>query len=403
MKKVLLAFLITGSFRYAHAQETARITQPVPLQHGAHRVGKRNDSLMQRWRDYGLGEFIHFGLYSVLGGAYKGFNLVDDPSAAGFGYASEWIRSWDKLPHSVYDSLYLQFNPVQLNPVQWASMARQMGAKYVTITTKHHDGFCLWPSRFTNFTVAASPYKKDVIGPLVQAYDKAGIDVYLYFSVMDWHNPDWRYDLKNADDSAAFDRFKIFTRNQLTELLTRYPTIKGLWFDGTWDKSWQKSGAFSDSLEQYLQGLHPGLIIGSRLRADDYGKRHFDSNGQLMGDYEQGWERKYPLTYAETHGNDWDCVMTIPQNGWGYQDKWPGHWKTPYELEEILANCNALGGNLVINFGPRGDGTFRQEEIATAKQVGDWMKTNSAAIYATGYAGWQKQDWGYYTESNDHN
>lgn len=373
------------------AQANNGTYKKVPLLHGAHRIGKRSDSLMQRWRGYGLGQFIHFGLYSILAGQYNGKYYTG---------ASEWIRSWSQVPHSVYDSLYKQFNPTALNASKWADMTKQMGARYVTITTKHHDGFCLWPSKYTSYTVAASPYKKDIIGPLVDAYDKAGIDVYLYFSIMDWHNPDWRYDLKDGSDSAAFERFKTFTKNQLTELLTRYPSVKGLWFDGTWDNSWKKSGAFTDSLEQYLKQLHPGLIIGSRLRADDYGNRHFDANGNLMGDYEQGWERKIPETFADTHNNDWDAIMTFPQNGWGYQKKWLGHWKTTDELLEMLARCVSLGGNFVLNFGPRPDGTFRDREVVEAKEIGQWMSVNHPAIYDARHCGWKKQDWGYYTQSD---
>jgi len=379
--------LVTAS---GYAQEIKK--EKIVLRHGAHRTGKRTDAGMARWRAYGLGQFIHWGLYSIPAGEYKGQYYTG---------AAEWIRSWNAFPKNVYDSLYKQFNPASFYPQQWAAMARQMGARYVTITTKHHDGFCLWPSQYTDYTIARSPYGNDVIGPLAEAYDKAGIDVYLYFSILDWHHPDWRTDLVTKEDSAAFDRFKLFVRNQLTELLQRYPQTKGLWFDGTWDKSWQKSGAYTDSLEQYLKTIRPGLIIGSRLRADDKGARHFDSNGQLMGDYEQGWERKIPKNYAEVHGNDWDCVMTIPENGWGYAQKWMGHWKTTNELLEMTARCVSLGGNFVLNFGPKADGSFRTEEITTAREIGHWMNVNNTAIYDCGYAGWEKQDWGYYTKKNN--
>jgi alpha-L-fucosidase len=223
--------------------------------------------------------------------------------------------------------------------------------------------------------------------------------VVLYFSVMDWHNPDWRYDIKTKDDSVAFERFKTFTRNQLIELLTKYPTAKGLWFDGTWDQSWAKQGAWADELEQELRRIHPGLIIGSRFHADEYGKRHFDSNGNLIGDYEQGWERKIPNNMADVHGNDWECVMTVPENMWGYNKKWRGHIKTADELIEMLARCVSLDGNFVLNFGPKPDGMLRQEEINLAKEIGDWMKLNGSAIYSCGYAGFDKQDWGYFTKS----
>lgn len=395
LQKAALAAVLLACCTPAFSQQLPK--ERLSLQHGAHRIGKRTDDAMNRWRSYRFGQFIHWGVYSVLGGDYNGKHYTD------VGGAAEWIRSWKEVPHEVYDNLYTQFNPSSFRPEQWAAMAKQMGAKYLTITTKHHDGFCLWPSKYTNYTIANTPYKKDILGPLVDAYTKAGIDVYFYFSVMDWHNPDWRYDLKTKDDSVAFDRFKIFTRNQLTELLTNYPQIKGFWFDGTWDNSWKKSGAFSDSLEQYLKALHPGLVMGSRLRADEYGVRGMDSNGELMGDYEQGWERKIPKTFADTHGNDWECVMTIPENGWGYAKTWLGHWKTSGEIIEMMAQTVSLDGNFVLNFGPRADGTFRPEEIKDAAEIGEWMKINGNAIYNCGYAGWEKQDWGYYTKKAGEN
>lgn len=239
--------------------------------------------------------------------------------------------------------------------------------------------------------------------PLVDAYDAAGIDVILYFSVMDWNHPGWRYDIKTEADIIAFEGFKQFTRNQLIELLTLYPTAKGLWFDGTWDKSWVKQAAFADELEQEMRKLRPGLIIGSRFRADEYGKRHFDSNGVLMGDYEQGWERKLPEKIEDVHGNDWDCVMTVPENQWGYNKAWKGHIKTAFELIEMTAKSVSLGGNFVLNFGPQGDGAIRKEELQLAREIGDWMKVNNEAIYNCDYAGLDKQDWGYFTKKTGSN
>lgn len=395
LKGAFISILTILCFSNPYAQQ--KQDKNIALEHGAHRIGKRTDAAMNHWRSYRFGQFIHWGVYSILGGEYNGKQYTD------VGGAAEWIRSWKEVPNDVYDNLYKQFNPKEYNPSEWASMAKQMGAKYVTLTTKHHDGFCLWPSKYSSYNITATPYKKDILRPYVDAYVKEGIDVYFYFSVMDWHNPDWRYDLKTKEDTIAFDRFKLFTKNQLTELLTNYPEVKGIWFDGTWDNSWKKNGAFSDSLEQYLKSIRPGLITGSRLRADEYGVRGKDSNGNLMGDYEQGWERKIPKNFAETNGNDWECVMTIPENGWGYARKWLRHWKTPYEIIEMLAQTVSLDGNFVLNFGPRGDGSYRPEEIRDAKEIGDWMKLNGKAIYDCGYAGWEKQDWGYYTKQQNGN
>ncbi|QEM02589.1 alpha-L-fucosidase [Mucilaginibacter rubeus] len=398
IKKVILITAIvwscinTASINAQQAATTAQKT--IALQHGAHGVGRRRDAAMEKWRAYGLGQFVHWGLYSIPAGEWNGKQ---------YNGAAEWIKSWKEVPATTYDSLMYQFNPTKFNAESWAATAKQMGVKYVTITTKHHDGFCLWPSKYTNFTVANSPYKKDIIGPLVKAYDRRGIDVILYFSIMDWHNPDWRYDIKTREDSVAFDRFKQFTRNQLLELLTLYPAAKGLWFDGTWDKSWVKQAAFADSLEKEMRAMRPGLIIGSRFRADEYGKRHFDSNGNMMGDYEQGWERKIPEKITDVHGNDWDCVMTVPENQWGYSKIWKGHIKTTDELLEMLAKCVSLDGNFVLNFGPKPDGTLRTEELDLAKGIGAWMDTNSEAIYNGEYAGLVKQDWGYYVKKTGTN
>ena len=354
----------------------------------------RQDEAMKKWRSNRFGQFIHWGLYAIPGGVWNGKT---------YAYAAEFLKSSAKLSSSTWDSLQYQFNPVKYDAKQWASMAKKMGVKYVTITTKHHEGFCLWPSKYTDFDIESTPYKKDLLGEFVKAYTAAGIDVNFYYSVLDWHNTDWRYDLKNKEDSVAFDRLKEFTKNQLVELVERYPQVKGLWFDGTWDKSWKKNGQFSYELEKLLKKKRPGLIVNSRMRADEYGSRHFDSNGVLMGDYESGYERRLPDPWnTKVTENDWECCMTIPNNQWGYHKDWTlSHIKSPYELIEMMTHCVSQGGNFLLNFGPKGDGSFRKEEVAIAKVIGEWMKDNSSAIYDCGFAGLKKQSWGYYTKPNN--
>lgn len=391
MKKTTLIALLTAFL--THSTFTTAQTSPekrnsVALEHGAHRLGKRSDTFMETWRNYGLGQFIHWGVYAIPGGHWDGKYY---PGAA------EWIRSWKEMPKDAYDNLYKQFDPKAFDAGKWADQAKDMGAKYVIITTKHHDGFCLWPSKYTDYTIAKSPYGKDIIGQLVEAYDARGIDVYLYFSIIDWNHPGYRSSLKDDADRKEYETFKTFTRNQLVELLERYPSTKGLWFDGSWDKAWIEQAAFADELGRELRDMIPGLIIGSRFRADENGNRHFDTNGDMMGDYEQGWERKMPETIADTHGNDWDCVMTIPENQWGYHSDWKGHVKTGNELIEMLVKAVALDGNFVLNFGPDGQGNIRPEETRLAAEMGAWMDKNHEVIYGCGYLDWKKQDWGYYT------
>ncbi|SHO64811.1 alpha-L-fucosidase [Algoriphagus zhangzhouensis] len=394
LSKTVFLTVSFAAFSFSLFAQTPKNTPrtSLTLEYGAHRIGKRTDQMMETWRNYGLGQFIHWGVYALTGGHWDGEY---------YSGAAEWIRSWDKMPKDAYDQLYKSFDPKNYEPKAWAKQAKEMGAKYMIITTKHHDGFSLWPSKYTDYDVTNSPYGNDIIGPLVEAYDAEGIDVYLYFSVMDWSQPGYRVSLETEEDRTAYEDFKAFTRNQLIELLELYPSAKGLWFDGTWDEAWKEQAVFADELEKEMRAMIPGLIIGSRFRPDDYGNRHFDSNGDLMGDYEQGWERKLPNTYEDTKGNDWDAVMTVPENQWGYHSDWRGHVKSSYELIEMLVKSVSLDGNFVLNFGPDGQGNIRSEEAKLAKEIGDWMKVNQKAIYSCGYLNWQKQDWGYYTQSRE--
>lgn len=380
----------------------------IPLKHGSHHPGKRTDEYMQRWREYGLGQFIHWGVYAIPGGQWNGKTST---------YAAEWFRSSGLITREEYDNLYKQFNPAKFDARKWAKQAKQMGARYVIFTTKHHDGFCMWPSKYTDYTVANTPYKKDIVKEIVDAYDAEGIDVYLYFSIIDWNHPGYQSGagitnndrlnwagytaISKPEDIARYETFKEFTRNQLIELLTNYPTVKGLWFDGSWDGAWMKEAAWVDNLGKELREMHPGLIIGSRFRADENGKRHVDSNGDLIDDYDQRFERNLPNSLAEVGGNDWDCVMTIPENQWGYHRDWSlTYLKTPYELIEMTVKANSLDGNFVINFGPDGEGNIRPEETKIAKAIGDWMAVNGDAVYGVHHSVLEKQDWGYSTQKD---
>ncbi|WP_443936775.1 alpha-L-fucosidase [Pedobacter sp. MW01-1-1] len=399
-RAMLFSIFLGNSLNNGFAQQTALTkTDTIPLKYGSHRAGNRNDADMQRWRSYGLGQFIHWGVYAIPGGQVPGHTYMGEAA---------WIRSWtgNSAPENwknTYDNLYKQFNPTDFDASKWAKQAKQMGAKYVIFTTKHHDGFCLWPSKYTDYTIKNTPYKKDIVKQVVDAYDKEGIDVYLYFSIIDWNHKGYQVGVpKTAADSLAYEDFKKFTRNQLLELLEKYPTTKGFWFDGTWDAAWAKQSEFTDDLEKELRAIHPGLIIGSRFRADENGKRHFDSNGKMMGDYEQGWERKLPANVDVVQGRDWDCVMTIPPNQWGYNSDWSSSYiKTANDLIDMLLHAVSMNGNFVINFGPDKKGNIRPEETKIAKEIGNWIAENKEAVYAARYSGLPKPDFGYYTKKGD--
>lgn len=376
---------------------TVSATAQQKLQYGAQYTGKRTDAAMNKWRSNRFGQFIHWGLYAIPGGVWNGKT---------YNYAAEFLKSSAKIPTSTWDSLMYQFNPLKFNAKEWAKMAKKMGAKYMTITTKHHEGFCLWPTKFTAFNISHTPYKKDILKELVEAYNAEGIDVNFYYSVLDWHHPDWRYDIKSAEDSIAFRRFLKFASDQLRELATNYPTVKAFWFDGTWDNSIKKNGWWTLEVEKMLKEVTPGAIVNSRLRADDFGKRHIDSNGELMGDYESGYERRLPNPYKDLQVTkwDWEACMTVPENQWGYHKDWSiSHVKSSLELLEMVVHATSMGGNFLLNFGPAGDGSIRKEEQHIAAEIGAWMQANGNVIYNCDYAGWEKQDWGYYTKQKGSN
>lgn len=400
----LLSLMLLLACPFNGMAQKKEAKQRVALKYGPLPQDKATQKSMEKFRNYGLGQFIHWGLYAIPGNEWEGV------SARNGAAASEWIRSWGgpTAPDNwkeIYDNLYKDFNPKNFDAKRWAKKAKEMGAKYVIFTTKHHDGFALWPTKYSDYNITQSPYKKDIVKEVVDAYTAEGIDVFLYFSVLEWNNPNFMYSApKTPEEKERWSKFLDYTRGQLLELVDNYPKIKGLWFDGTWDRSWVSSYKFAYDLEKELRTKHPGLIIGSRFRADENGHRHFDTNGDMIGDYEQGWERKFPKDFESLNGNDWDAIMTIPPNGWGYMKDWSGlYTKSSYDLIEMLMRSNSMSGNFVINFGPDGDGNFKKEELQLMKEVGDWAQKNKEAIYGTHHTDYpvELSDYGYFTQKDN--
>jgi alpha-L-fucosidase len=351
-------------------------------------LATRDDEAMRRWRANRFGLFIHWGLYAVPGGVWQG---KEAPSAA------EWIQKAACIPAAEYATLVHQFNPTKYDPKAWARMAREMGVRYITITTKHHEGFCLWDSKFTDFDIAATPYGRDLLGPLVKAMTAEGVDVHFYYSIIDWHHPDYRAAILSSDDRRAFDRYFEFMKNQLRELLTRYPEVRALWFDGQWEASYCENPEYAERLEPFLRKVKPGIIINNRIGAGLSGNIDYDAAGRPFADYTAGFERVLPIE-GSVMLYDWEAGMTLPENQWGYRKVWTGHVKTAPELAPMLVQCASQGGNFMINFGPKPDGTFREEEQAVARDMGRWMKRNGEAIYGTRSSTFGKPRWGFITE-----
>lgn len=365
------------------------------LHYGANPDMPRADAAMTRFREHRFGQFIHWGLYSIPAGRWNGADV---------DFAAEFLPRIAKVPTAEWEALAEDFTLEGFDPEQWADTAVAMGAKYMTITTKHHDGFCLWPTAQTPFNIANTPTGRDVLAELIAAYEARGIDVNFYYSVLDWHHPDWRFSLETDDDEAAFTRYLAFAMAQLEELATRYPSVKAFWFDGTWDESVKANGRWTWEVEHRLKELIPGVLVNSRLRADDHGARHFDSNGAVMGDYESGYERRLPEPWDTTvAGRDWEACMTISQASWGYHQ---GDWaaktiKDPLDIVDMVAHCTSLNGNFLLNFGPRGDGSLQSVEIEMATAVGTGLAGIAEAVHGCGHAeGWKYPGWGYYTRKN---
>ncbi len=318
------------------------------------------DARMAWWRDARFGLFIHWGVYSVPAGTYHGKQI------SGIG---EWIMRRAEIPVAEYRSYAKDFNPVKFDPDAWAALAEEAGMRYIVITSKHHDGFALFPSEVTDWDIAdASPYGKDLIGPLCDAARKHGLKFGLYYSqAQDWTHPGGAKagmkDGEGWDDAhkGSFDDYlKKIAVPQTREILTRYqPDI--LW----WDTPHLMTKERADLLQPLIK-LRPGLITNNRL------------GGGYAGDTDTP-EQHIPATGIK--GRDWETCMTM--NGtWGYKS-YDDNWKPTETLVRNLIDIASKGGNYLLNIGPKPDGTIPQESIDRLKEVGKWMKVNGEAIYGT--------------------
>ncbi len=338
-----------------------------------------------KWfRDARFGMFIHWGLYSIPAGEWKGSTNH-----------AEWIRTTAQIPIAEYEKFVGQFNPVKFNASEWVRMAKSAGMKYITITSKHHDGFCLFDSKYTDFDVMSTPFKRDIMKELADACHKEGIKICWYHSIMDWHHPDylprreWENDRPTA--GADFDRYFQHLKNQLKELLTNYGEIGVLWFDGEWESTWNPK--YGTELYNYVRSLQPNIIINNRVGAGRSGMEGFTKAGEFSGDFGTP-EQEIPATGLP--GVFWETCMTM-NNNWGY-NKHDDHWKSSEDLVRKLADIASKGGNFLLNIGPTSEGVFPQPAIDRLKQLGDWMKVNGDAIYETKASPFKNLEWGRCTQ-----
>ncbi|NLH16487.1 MAG: alpha-L-fucosidase, partial [Phycisphaerae bacterium] len=271
---------------------------------------EQKDARMQWWRDARFGMFIHWGLYAVPAGEWKG--RTDH---------AEWIRETAQIPIDEYDKFVGQFNPVNYNPDEWVRLAKEAGMKYIVITSKHHDGFCLWDSKQTDYDIMSTPYKQDILRKLATACSQQGIRLCFYHSIMDWHHPDylprrgWEAKTRTAE-GAEFPRYIAYMKNQLAELVHNFgPHV--LWFDGEWENTWTHE--MGRDLYDYVRGLEPDIIINNRVDKGRQGMQGMTGKGDFRGDFGTP-EQEIPNRGIP--GVDWESCMTMNDHwGWNKNDK----------------------------------------------------------------------------------
>ncbi|MEI6821727.1 MAG: alpha-L-fucosidase [Bacteroidota bacterium] len=340
---------------------------------------------MEWWRDARFGMFIHWGLYSVPAGQWG-----EEKNHA------EWIRETAHIPVLEYEKLLTQFNPVKFDANQWVTYAKNAGMKYIVLTSKHHDGFCLFNTQYTDFNVMHSPFKRDILKELADACRKQGMKICWYHSIMDWHHPDylphrdWETTM-SATSADSYDRYFAYLKNELKEILNNYGDISILWFDGEWESTWTHK--YAQELYAYLRTMKPDLIINNRIDTYRDGMGGLSTNIEALGDYGTP-EQEIPETGMP--GLDWETCMTMNDH-WGY-NKYDKNWKSTRDLLYNLVDVASKGGNYLLNVGPTSEGVFPPESIERLKEIGDWMKVNSESIYGTKASPFNKSTWGKCTQ-----
>lgn len=317
-----------------------------------------------------FGMFIHWGLYAL-------------PAR------HEWVKENEKISEAKYDKYFEHFDPDLYDPREWARQAKNAGMKYAVLTAKHHEGFCMWDTQYTDYKCTNTPAKRDLVREYADAFRAEGLHIGFYYSLLDWHHPDFTIDInhprQNDPDAYAQNqgrdmrKYAEYMRNQVTELLTDYGKIDILWFDfsypndnGTGDKSWMKGKGKDDweaeKLIALVRSLQPDILIDNRagIEQDLWTPEQFQPTE---------WMR-HPQTGELV---TWETCQTF-SGSWGYHRD-EQTWKNPEMLIRMLVNSVSLGGNLLMNVGPTARGYFDARAEAALKVYADWMKYNSRAIY----------------------
>ena len=337
------------------------------------------------WREAKFGMFIHWGLYAVPAGQWKG-EVTDE--------YSEWIMFHNRIPVKEYELIAARFNPVKFNAEEWVKLAKQAGMKYIVITAKHHDGFSMFDSSITTYDIVdATPFARDPMKELSEACHREGIKFGFYYSIdRDWHHPDaqgndlrqsntWDYQNESKKDFNKY--FEQFAKPQIKELLTQYGPLGIMWFDGIGKKTAEQNEEIIAMVRKY----QPDCLINSRLgdwKTYEWGDyRSMDDNQVSNRDLSYGWEN--PGTINHTYG-------------YNKHDK---DWKSATEIIHMLVDIASNGGNYLLNIGPKADGSIPAESVRVLQEVGKWMEKYGESIYGTTPGSIEKPEWGRCTAKDD--
>lgn len=321
------------------------------------------------FRDARFGMFVHWGLFSLPAGEWQG--STDH---------GESIRTTAEIPRETYQQLLPHFNPTEFDADAWVRAAKDAGMRYIVLTTKHHDGFCLWDSEHTEWDVMRSGLERDVLAEIADACERHDVRLGLYYSIMDWDHDDYlpRREWETARDAegAEFARYEDYMRAQVAELLSEYGEIDVMWFDGEWESTWDHEKG--QALYELCLDLQPDILINNRVDKGRDGMSGLTLDGRYAGDFGT-LEQEIPPTGLP--GVDWETCMTMNDH-WGF-NRADGNWKSSDELIRSLVDVASKGGNFLLNVGPTGSGAFPPEAAARLSDIGSWMDRYGESIHGT--------------------
>ncbi len=343
--RLVLLSLVWGATTWAGAGQAGSLTA--------------SDADIQAWRDMKFGLFVHWGPVSL-----KGTEIG-------------WSRG-AQVPAEEYDQLYKQFDPTQFDADAWVTVAKEAGMKYLVITSKHHDGFCIWPSKYTDYHIGNTPFKRDVLRELSDACRKHGVQFSTYHSICDWWHPDYPLGSpggRSEKPNPNMPRYVEYLKNQTREIIENYGPLGIMWFDGEWEKPWTIE--YGNDLYHYLKGIQPNLIINNRVSKGRAGMAGTTQQAHLnAGDYDTPEQR----IGSFQKDRPWETCMTICQQwAWKPDDR----MKSLKECIQTLVRVVGGDGNLLFNVGPMPDGRIEPRQVERLREMGQWLGKYGQSIYGT--------------------